>query len=765
MAPAQVALVVVLGLLGQVLVAKEPAPKAPRLRVQLQLHDDTVAGEPRGEIWLRPLSQPDDRLVVPVRGSRRVSVELPEAGDWEMAVVLKGYWAPRKVVGVPAASQQEVTLRLWPTGTLSGSLTLDGPREAMPRQLELRAQSPPATPGARAVPPMTAPCPVAIDGTWACELPSGVLDVALRAPPFIPHYRWGVRVRPGESSSLGALALRPGASLAGWLEAEDGAFSRRRARVRLAILAAPGSSGAATAERLQQTTREVGANERGFFQITGIRPGTYLLEALHEGFAPTRVFPLEIWPGRETRLKAPVVLRRPIRLELALTPPRDWLGRPWRVVVQRASDFSRGYEEMPAFSGEAGVDGRVSVPDQAPGTFLVSVEDSLGNGFLYEPSLTVASQEEAEHSLIIPLVDVVGTVHLGDEPVLGTLWFGGRYGALRSKTESNREGEFTAVLPEEGRWRVEVRAKEPDLVTNVRVEVAADAQGVAEVDIDLPDTLVFGRVVGADDQAMPGARVQVDSPAGGLTLEADGEGRFEARAVEAGRAQLSATTHPGGVSLASGDALVEVSEGQPVGPVVLKVQPHRVIEGHVVGPRGAVPGAVVRLFSADLSSGLTGVSRTDLDGHFSAEVPGGTSVAIAVVSAPGHALQAFSISASEEQVVLEVPAVGGTLEVLLSGGEGAGSPWEGAVVVVWQDGLPLSLSALFEWAAGYGERFSEEVPRLRIPQLAPGEYTVCVGPPAYVAGSEIESWKAGQAQCHSGYLPPEATLSLVFGQE
>jgi hypothetical protein len=49
--------------------------------------------------------------------------------------------------------------------------------------------------------------------------------------------------------------------------------------------------------------------------------------------------------------------------------------------------------------------------------------------------------------------------------------------------------------------------------------------------------------------------------------------------------------------------------------------------------------------------------------------------------------------------------------------------------------------------------------QIHIPQLAPGNYTVCMGAVAMMPSSEMDAWK-GRARCATGYLTPAATLDL-----
>ena len=59
------------------------------------------------------------------------------------------------------------------------------------------------------------------DGECACEIPAGRVDVRLQGAAVIPVYRWGLLVKPGESEDLGAIELRRGAAITGWVRTPE----------------------------------------------------------------------------------------------------------------------------------------------------------------------------------------------------------------------------------------------------------------------------------------------------------------------------------------------------------------------------------------------------------------------------------------------------------------------------------------------------------------------------------------------------------------
>lgn len=692
-------------------------------------------------------------------GSEPLVAKLPANTQWLLDSEIPGYWSPEENVSLGSAGVSTAhPLVLWPTGKLAGSLKMLDAGEKLPKSFEVRIEPPPGKPRGSEILRGSVTCPVDDQGAWTCEAPAGTLDLAIRAAGFIPHYRWGVELAAGKTLPMGALALKRGASLAGWVEVEGGALEAGKCVARLAPLLAPGHGKPEIEARLRGATLERTVNKEGFFQLEGIAPGTYQVEVRQAGYAPTTASPLEIWDRAETVLKQPLVLRRPLTLDLSISPPLDWLDQPWKVSVQRRSDFSAGLEPGSGFEGTADTQGRVRVPGQTPGSFRIEVADSQGNGFYSAPDTRIESPEDAKQSIEIRLVTVQGKVALGKEPLAATLWFGGEYGSVRVRLTADEDGEFEGVLPREGSWRVQVRAENPPLDTHVKAAVKANDRGEASVDIVLPDTLVFGKVVDEGGRAVPKAQVQLSSVVSGTSLEAKEDGSFELRTIPEGKVILSARSSSPEGRLVSDEMILETLDSRPVGPVNLVLRKTKAFSGRIRSPQGPVAGAMVAVWSLQPSMGITESVRTGLDGRFSVNVPGKAERVAVVVSPPGGALKAFEVPVIPDPVVLQVTDEGGNLEVLLpfSPDEAAEA---GLVFAVLQNGVMLSPSVLYRWAAGHGADF-QTATGIQVPRLAPGDYEVCVGPTAITEDAEAAEWKSRQATCTRGFLGNGSTLRL-----
>lgn len=727
------------------------------VRFQLQVQGE-ASSPPSGELWLRPLARPDQRFVFPVE-SAAVEAVLPTPGDWELALILDGFWAAREVFSVPDDRGQPVlqSVEVWPTGRITGSFRLDDVDAAPPRRLEAHFETPAVSENRKRGPSGTVHCSVGQVGDWSCEVPAGILDLTLRAASYVPRYRWGVRVEPGKAIDLGRLTLVHGASLVGWVEVEEGAFDPDRCRVRLTLLQAPGGQ-REKARRMQGVSAESKVNERGFFQLGPVAPGSYVLTLEHPGYAPAKLFPVDLWPGSETVLKAPLLLKRPIELEVQLDPPNDWLGQPWQLQILRASDNSAGFDQAPVFSGPVPHQGRLSVEGQAPGTFWVRVLDSPGNRIFSDTDWVVEGPEDAERLITIDLVSISGGIELGDEPLEAFLAFGGENGAVRVELASDAEGAYEGILPRGGTWRVDILAVDGSLKTYAEVEVLPDEGGHAEVDIHLPDTHLTGKVVDTEGRGVAGASVWVAGAHGEASLDTDGTGSFELRGAPEGPTQLRARLGLRDQVLTSDRTLVHLLDGQTTGPVVLSLEANKPVTGRVVSELGPVAGAVVDLVALDPPLPFGTSVRTGVDAVFSAQVPRQIRSLAAVVSPPGHALGAFVLRAEEEGTALNVAKEGGVLEITTPYTLEEARSRDLAILIA-QDGLALPLNTLVRWARGHGARVLSGS-QLQIPALAPAQYRVCFTHLQAAGEATATINTHGADGCAEGYLDAGGILQL-----
>jgi hypothetical protein len=418
--------------------------------------------------------------------------------------------------------------------------------------------------------------------------------------------------------------------------------------------------------------------------------------------------------------------------------------------VQKTSELASGFQQV--FSGPADEQGRAVIPGQSPGRFLVNVADSLGNRLYSALDLRIENPAEAKQNLEIKLITLQGTLSLGKESLAATLWFGGHSGLTSVKMESDRDGRFHGVLPRGGLWEVEIAATEPRVQARTKVEVKAAASGRASLDIDLPNTHLFGRVLD-DETAAPaaGAEVFVGSERVSDVLSTDEKGLFDTRGLATGLVQMGARSG----SRSSDRVTVFLGESQDVGPLELRLKRSKALAGKVLSRRGPVAGAWVEVFPLRPELLVGDSARTDADGSFTTNVPGKTEVARVIVSPPGAALQAFAVPAGDDSAMLQVSEDSGDLEVVV--------PWsieelqaQNLAVSILQNGLVVPGGTLWNWARSHGGQANGSP--CRYPALAPGDYKVCVTPRAPFAASGGPDDPS--THCTSGTLAAGSELRL-----
>ncbi len=641
----------------------------------------------------------------------------------------------------------QVTLR--PAGTLTGKFVVEG-KEKPPEGLEARFEpTRQALAKKQDIRAGVATCAIGASGDWRCRLPSGRLDIALHPTGFVPHYLWNVSVTAGETP-LGSRTLVRGASVAGWITREEGTPAEK-CRVRLEPTTAPGRPNDPVLEFLRTVATEVPCQKKGFFQFSAVAPGSYTVVA-QENDARAQMAPVEVWKGAESRLTVPIVLRRPVDFEVTLSPPTDWLGRPWRLEARRANEYRAGWEE-PSYRAEANQEGRLRLHKQSPGRFWVTVYDQLGNAVFSDPHVDLSDPLQP-YPISIDLLWVEGKIRLGDEPVTGRLFFGGRSGATSIEMSSSADGRFEGPLPKPGNWKVDIEGAEPLLKASVMAEVRPRGDR-ASVVIQLPNTKVYGRVVDPSGRLAPGAEVTLSSAVGAIVTNADEKGEFEVRAFPRGTTEISAARAAEGGREVSEGYRFEASGDAPHGPVVLTLRHNRAVRGRVLGATGPVIGATVNAWPRSGGDGIASTVRSGLDGSFELKVPAGTQDLQAIVSPPGGALKAYEVNVSgDAEILFQVEPSGGEVVVAL----GKDEPSDSRILALWQDDIGIPTGTLVRWAEGHGARFRQDR-QIHIPQLAPGNYTVCLGLAAMVSSSELEPWKS-RASCASGYLAPASALDL-----
>lgn len=186
-----------------------------------------------------------------------------------------------------------------------------------------------------------------------CSFPATRLDLRLQAEGFVPQYSWDVEVRPQEPLDLGPYRLLRGASLIGRVQVDGPAGGpSSEVELRPARMSPPPSREAAG--RDEQRSLRTRVNARGFFQLTGVPAGEYRAVARLAGYAPGPSLPLTVQAGAEAELREPLVLHRPLALEVRLHPPLDPYGQPWQLLLLAADSAEKRRREAQALTDDKG---------------------------------------------------------------------------------------------------------------------------------------------------------------------------------------------------------------------------------------------------------------------------------------------------------------------------------------------------------------------------------------------------------------------------
>ncbi len=678
-------------------------------------------------------------------------VHLPPGSHWEVSGEIPGFWLrpEQVVVGAPGDAATH-RLKIWPLGRIAGSIQLAHPKAKRPEEVMVTTLAPRIAKGPTDLPRGQLRCPVDAKGGWSCALPAATFDLAITAEGFVPHYLWDVAVPGAKTRDLGAFRFEKGSSVAGWVEAPGEGYRPEACSVRLTPLTLPGGN-LAMAEKLRATAREVRPKATGFFQLSGVAPGSYALEIQHEGFAPARVAPVRVEHGAESFVTPAIVLRRPLRIEVAVDPPLDWQERPWLVRMMRAGEFGGALDYEALFEGAANALGVVEIPTGASGVFSIDVIDSTGQTLAAERGVRIDDEESARHVVSVRWIEIEGTLRRGKEPLAGTLWFGGERGAVSVRMDADTEGHFGGVLPKVADWVVEIAASKPALRLVRRVQVQTGADDRAEIEIAMPTARVFGRVIDENGKPVEAARVVLSPKDDFLLAEpSTDQGSFEFSSVPAGSIEIAAT-------LGAGEAFAEpialsVVEGQDLGPVDLRLLKGKPYRGTVISNRGPVAGARISAFPSVPPMGMSGDVHTNLLGVFRLNFPPSVQRFVAVVSAPGAAFRAFDLAVGEA-VTLRVTDDSGTVRLQIS--EEAKKM---RVLRFFQDGIEVPLFLLRRWARGQGALPSHMLEEF--PALAPSEIEVCLAVPDKASHSDEEPGE--KSACARGTLRSGDVLDLAL---
>ena len=649
-------------------------------------------------------------------------VELNDApvADAEAELIAPGYWSVKQPLNALPAGGLEFTV--WPAVMTRGRFSESAGDVPASFRIEIW-QSVDQRKASASV-----ECPVNADRTWTCTLPAMRGDMVLRAGGFVPHYILDPKLEGANSFDAGTMTLRRGASFTAWLDRNSVGVLKTAARARLFPMAA--DDGSPAAARLRQPVAEGTFNARGMVQLAPVPAGQYTLEVVAPGFATARVHHVEVFAGNESALRRVITLERPVTVEVTLDPPKSPEGKPWRIELSRADDFSG--RSIRVGSGVSDNEGRYEAAGQSPGRYILTVFDDRDNRFANQ-SFDVIGTADSAQTIRLDLIRVHGKVRLSRKPIAAALLFGGRSGKERVRAKSNEDGFFESYLPRAGRWNVDVTSDVLAVAAATEVEV----DGADEVIIDLPDTEISGWVVDSVGQRSPDATVTLFAKAGVVTRKVDADGAFRFRGASAGSLTLSADDPA--TREQSAIVTVNVADGGQVRDVALVLQRLVTLTGAVTSGARPLPGARVIGYGFGQGPARRQATVSDVDGSFRLSFAEGVTNVVLLIAAAGRTFQAFSVAPAGKDVHLDLAPTGGTLRLHV--------PPNTSRPNIRYQGAVIPLSDAVQWARAQGAL--SESGRIELPAMAPGSYRFCLTP----AG--------GPETCRDGQLAPGATLTLA----
>ncbi|MCD4749013.1 MAG: carboxypeptidase-like regulatory domain-containing protein, partial [Thermoanaerobaculales bacterium] len=695
-------------------------PEATSETLDIQI---LVVGEkPPEGAWVEatavgPATNAEKHPIPLTEGQGTLELETGQEETWQLRASAPGYWSPE--VRVETEAEDPVKLTLWPAVPAAAAFRPERGIDCA-EKVQLVLQQIPGGSTSREQPEIaTIQCPILENQLNGCSLPIGGWHVRIKASGFVPRFLWGLEISRGRDIDLGEISLKMGSSLIGRLVTEEGPVDPRHAHVELRPAIDRTLTTSAQNREFERLTEAVSVNKWGYFIFEAVPARTYELTANQLGFMPTSLRGIQVESNETLELTEPIVLQRALTLSVNIEPSEESEGVSWQVRLYESGtmkEFKR-IEEGPTVNGEW------LSPPLAAGQYTIYVVGSHGENNKVARQEIELSQGNQNVRIQLERVVVRGTVSLGGEPIAAHLWFGGRYGELIVEVEADNDGEFEVTLPHKGQWQVDVHDYELRVDTcGIEVEIDPNGDsGIADVEIELPGTELYGKVV--DERGEPVSLAQVviqkmDGPPGPSVFESDYLGRFEAHGLPPGDYSVEARDG----ELSSPMEIVTVSEEMTPAPLRLVLGRPRGIRGKVVSDSGPVPQAMVfgYPFTEQRSPAVSSIpqTRTEIDGSFELDLPGNTAFVRLIVLSFGFDFSISNLMRIEEDtsepVVVGLSRQGGTLELAQATGFG--------VLVV--NGKPVDLAILEGWARINGS--PRQVPEeLSVPAMPAGAYRYC----------------------------------------
>jgi len=404
----------------------------------------------------------------------------------------------------------DLALDLWPRSDLTGALRL--PRGQITSAWSL-LRFRPCDPGTEAE-LFELPVDLSRAGGFATTAPSGCFDLSAHVDDWAPARWTKVLLRSGETRNLDPRTVAPGgALLARVVSAQTG---QPQAGVRVGLLSvgelSAAAAAAAASKRFHPLATAVTDN-KGWFRLSGLAPGDYLL-SLDDGRRwPHFSAAIGIRSGDEY-FQPELQLPRPLQIQIEIVGDESFFAEVEELTV----NAGRGEESLRSLSLSASVDETRTAlfSDVPPGQWRFTVAARLHSGVM-QPVLNSSQEVVAGQDAFLRL-EVEGGLFHGvvtrhgepEEGVLRLSTLPAGVQGQRVSTRTNDQGQFQVFLQRGGNYKATFSSLgsrgERTLIPKVLFE-----DPNTEVEIELPTGRIAGRVVGPQGRGVAGATVRASA--------------------------------------------------------------------------------------------------------------------------------------------------------------------------------------------------------------------------------------------------------------
>lgn len=621
---------------------------ASDLRVTIVPGDSAGDCATSGQLIVSPVAG-NDSIVVPLtRSTTSYTVHLPGAGHWNAHLSSAGCWSEIRPV---LDGENQLELQVYRNSTLEIPLGARAPAKLFGTvSLQRGGWGPSAF-------SKTARCAIE-SGKARCAVPGDVVfDFRLDAPGYASTYWWDRSVRGGATATLPFTALEPGASITGWVH------DPRDKPVRDSLVSCfPMDLLANVRDHVPARVQVVRSNGRGFFQCAGLREGRYRVVAETAGLSPAALSDVVLHSGESLVLPKPMRHSPAGAVRIALDPPLDRQGKPWRVALTEATALypSRERHVVTRLASAQGVWTANGLRADAYDVEIRNAADAVVE------RTTVDLFGGGQHELLLAVRSIVvrGVVRAGDRPLQADVVLTGAAGAYL-RVSADKDGNFETPLPSPGEWRVTVLyppGPSPAHITASPLSIAEDASdSPRDVVIRIPGGRIHGTVVGKNGEsgkAAVHARQEHRVPAQQMANE---NGEFDLLGLAAGTYMLDAQNIGGSTPT---PVAVELAEDE-TREVTLVTERMLTLSGVVLTPGGQpASGAVVKMSSGDGSGWQSRIA--DVQGAFKYDLGRATRSVQMVVITYDYPVAFVTIPIREDDVneqVVRLSGAGGVLRV------------------------------------------------------------------------------------------------------